>query len=217
MEASGRRNKEKGAMTIVEAAFVFPITFFIVLIMIMAGEAYFQHARVEHYVNEAAIDGAARCENPMLGVVLNNGGTVPKDPGSYEIRPYRYILTGEAKSVAGEVESDLLKRVEAAKPLIFHNMAPTNVDVSVEPHINPLVSSLPVTCEFDVPLPIRMIFTNNPIQFSYVVKTTASVGDPAEFIRNVAIVKDVVERSEQMTKFCQDVKSGMEKIGAYLG
>lgn len=217
MAAPKRRDHEKGAMTIVEAAFVFPITFFIVLIMIMAGEAYFQQSRVEHYVNEAAIDGAARCENPMLGVVINNGGSVPTDPSSFEIRPYRYILTGEAKSVCGEIESDLQSRVEAAKPLIFHNMAPTNVLVTVNPHINPLVSSLPVKCEFDVPLPIRMIFTNKNIKFSYVVSTTASVGDPAEFIRNVSIVTDLVERSEELTEFCGKVKSGMEKIGAYLG
>lgn len=216
MFTTRKSNGERGAMTIIEAAFVFPITFIIVFVMIMTGEAYYQRARVEHYVNAAAINGAAKCENPLLQSVID-GGSVPTDPGTTEILPYRYILTGEAKSVAAQVESELLERVEGAKPLLFKNMKPSNVAVSVTPHINPLVSSFPVKCEFEVPFPIRMIFTGKAIKFSYIVSTTAAVGDPAEFIRNVSIISDVAERNEQFMEFCGKVKEGLEKIGAYLG
>ena len=58
------RKWEKGAVTIIEATFVFPITFFIVFFMIMAGEGYYQHARVENLVTYTAITGASRCEHP---------------------------------------------------------------------------------------------------------------------------------------------------------
>ena len=71
------KNGEYGAVLIVEAVFVFPIMFIIVFVMLMAGSAFFQHARVERLVVEAALDGASRCENPMLEKVSSTG-SVPK-------------------------------------------------------------------------------------------------------------------------------------------
>ncbi len=207
---------EKGAMTIVEATFVFPIMLFIVFFMVMAGEAYYQHAKVENYVATAAIDGAARCENPMLGEVISSK-TVPTDPEKTEVMPYRYILTGEAHKIAKEVESELQEKIESMKPLLFKGMRPINVDVSVSPHMNPLVSSFPIVCEFEVPLPIRMIFSNERLSFSYNVSVSASVGDPAEFIRTVSTISDFLERNSSFSDFCGKVKETMGKIGAYLG
>lgn len=216
MRFKGKLNGEKGTMTIIEAAFVFPIMLFIVFFMIMAGEAYYQHARVEYYVASAAIDGAARCENPMLGTVISSGA-VPQDPAATEVMPYRYILTGEAHKIADSVEEELQDKIEGMKPLLFKGMRPINVDVRVTPHMNPLVSSFPVECEFEVPLPIRMIFSNERLKFSYNVSISASVSDPAEFVRTVSTVADVLERNTQFTQFCGKVKETMGKIGAYLG
>lgn len=203
-------------MSIVEATFVFPIMFFVVFFMIMAGEAFYQHARVEYFVTVAAIDGAARCENPMLGKVLADGA-VPTDPGAADVMPYRYILTGEAKKIAAEVEGDLQEKVEGIRPLLFKKMRPTNVNVTVKPKMNPLISTLPVSCDFEVPMPIKMLFSDRRITFSYSVNVSASVGDPAEFIRNVSTVTDFLERNDRFTEFCGKVKEAMGKIGAYLG
>ena len=59
MKEQRKAPHNRGAMSIVEATFVFPIMFFVVFFMIMAGEAFYQHARVEYFVTVAAIDGAA--------------------------------------------------------------------------------------------------------------------------------------------------------------
>lgn len=208
----GKRS-ENGAMTIIEAAFVFPITFFIVFFMVMAGEAYYQYACVKYAVTEAAINGAAQCENPMLPVVESSG--VPTSPSAVEVMPYRYILTGNASSIAASVKSDLESKLNAMKPLLFKNMKPTNVSVTISPKMNILISSFPVVCEFEIPLPIRMIFSSDALSFHYSVQTTASVGDPAEFVRNVSIVSDLIERSEQLTNAFGKIQEAMEKIGAY--
>jgi len=216
MKLKGKLKEEKGAMTIIEATFVFPIMLFIVFFMINAGEAYYQHARVEYYVTSAAIDGAARCENPMLGSVITSG-TVPVDPAATEVMPYRYILTGEAHKIADNVEEELQDKIEGMKPLLFKGMRPINVDVTVTPHMNPLVSTFPIDCEFEVPLPVRMIFSDEKLTFSYSVNISASVGDPAEFVRTVSTVSDVLERNTKFTEFCGKVKETMGRIGAYLG
>ena len=211
-----RDRRERGAVTIIEAAFVFPITFFVVLFMIMAGEAYFEHAVVEYYVTSAAVDGAARCENPMLSHVLS-GGSVPTDPTTADVMPYRYIFTGEAQNIAGEIEGDLERKIEKISPLLFKDMKPEDVSVTVTPKMNPLISHLTIDCEFTVPLPIRFIFSDEDMGFSYTVTANASVGDPAEFIRNVSVVTDFLERSSAFTEFCGKVKECMQKIGAYIG
>lgn len=201
-------------MTIVEATFVFPIVFIIVFFMIMAGEAYYQRARVEHAVTAAAIDGAARCENPMLGTVMADGA-VPTDPAATDVMPYRYIFTGEARSIANQVRRDLQKTLEDMQPLLFRNMSPKNVMVTTDLHMNPLVSSLPLECTFEIPLPIKMIFSDEQFGFRYSVQVTASIGDPAEFVRNVGMVADFLQRSQTAMKVIGGFRSAMEKVGAW--
>lgn len=205
---------ENGAVAIIEAAFVFPIVLFVVFFMIMAGEAYYQRARVECAVTEAAINGAARCENPMLSA--SGGGSIPTDPSAADVMPYRYIFTGEARSIAAEVSGELEKKVGSMKPLLFRNMSPTNVSVYIDPQMNILISSFPVECEFDIELPITLLFTGEPLAFNYSVSITTSIGDPAEFIRNVATVKDIVERREGLTEMCGKIKEALDKVGAYI-
>lgn len=214
-EKMRRFSSERGAVTIIEAAFVFPITFFIVFFMIMAGEAYYQSAVVERTVTNAAIRGAAQCENPMLREVIKTG-SVPTAPDAVDVVPYRYILTGEAKKIAQNVQDDLRKTISSYKPLLFRGMGPRNVSVKVLPHMNVLVSSLEVTCHFDVLFPIRMIFSEDTVKFSYTSHMKAPVGDPAEFVRNVAMIKDILERNEAAVKIAGKASDAMTKIGVYV-
>ena len=207
------RKWEKGAVTIIEATFVFPITFFIVFFMIMAGEGYYQHARVENLVTYTAITGASRCENPMLSQF--DGNSVPTDPTETDIMPYRYIFTGEAQRIAGGLQGQLEEQVSSLQPLLFKGMAPQNVSVKVDPQLNLLISSCPVSCYFEIPFPIKMIFTDMQLSFRYNVQMTASVGDPAEFVRNVGMISDLIERS-QFADFLGNVKAKIDEVGGYL-
>lgn len=209
-------HSQRGAVTIVEATFVFPIMFFIVFFLIMAGEAYFQFSRVEKAVTVAAINGAARCENPMLGSVIENG-SVQSDPQGVDVIPYRYILTSQAQRIAAEVESELASQVRKMQPMLFRNMKPENVSVSVNLHMNVLVSSFPVRCSFSVPFPIRMIFSKEKMRMKYEIQTNAPISDPSEFVRNVAMIGDVLERSEagqSILQFGGKVKGAIDKIGS---
>ncbi len=209
-----KRTGERGAMTIVEATFVFPITFFIVFFMIMAGEAFYLRACAEYYVTSTAISGAADCENPMLSAVVADG--VPQNPAETEVMPYRYILTGNASDIATEVAGELEAKLESLQPLLFKRMKPAEVSVTIKPKVNVFVSSFPVECDFEVPLPIKMIFSDEKLSFKFHASATASIGDPAEFVRNVSIVSDLIERSAWGTEICQKIKAGMDKIGAYI-
>lgn len=209
------KQNQKGAVVIMEATFVFPIMFIIVFMMLMAGEAYYQYARAERACIEVAIQGAARCENPMLEVVQETG-SVPTSPSAAKVRPYRYILTSEASSIGAELETYLEETIEGFDEIAFRGMSPTNVDAEIVPHMNVLVSSFPVQCSFDVYLPIRMLFSNEATKFHYEISVTEPIGDPSEFVRNVSTVQDYLERTEfgkEIKNFTDKISDALDKLG----
>ena len=210
-----KRHGEYGAVLIIEAVFVFPIMFIIVFIMMLAGGAYFQHARVERLVVEAAIDGASRCENPMLEKVSKTG-SVPAGTADVKVMPYRYLLTGNAKNIGNEVAGELKRDVEGLESLAFKGLEPQNVSVKATPKMFILISSFQVECEFDIVLPIRMLFSNEDFKFHYSVSMTEPIGDPAEFVRNVSTVQDILERNEKAAGIAGKFKEASDKIARFI-
>ena len=210
-----KKGGQDGAVTIVEAAFVFPIMFIIIFIMVMLGEVYYQRARVEHVISQAAVLGAARCENPMLGYIQNHGNAVPTKPSDADVAPYRYIFTGRARTITNELESEMRQKIQSMKPLAFRGMSPADVTVKAEPHLNPLVSSLKVECDFNIKFPIRMIWSKDPLVAHYTVSVVEPVGDPAELVRNISMVQDIMERlevSEKVEAVFSKIKEAMDGL-----
>lgn len=210
-----KKGDQTGAVVIMEAAFVFPIMFIVVFILLMACEAYYQYARVERACIVAAVQGAARCENPMLEVVQQSG-QVPTSTTAAQVRPYRYILTSEAEEIAAQMKRELTQEIESMDVLAFRGMSPTGVQVKIEPKMNILVSSFPVECSFDIKLPIRMIFSNEDITFHYKISVTEPIGDPTEFVRNVSTVQDYMERNGTIMEYLAKIQEAMGKIARFI-
>lgn len=207
---------QRGAMTIVEATFVFPIMFIIVFIMIMTGEAYYQRSRVEYEISHGSVSGAARCENPMLAYIQNNGNAIPSDPGAAKVVPYRYIFTSEARRIGTDLEGELTQTINSMEPLAFRAMSPRNVNIDVKPKLNILVSSLQVNCEFDIQLPIRMLFSKENLKFHYKISTVEPIGDPAEFVRNVSLVQDILDRNSKAQEMYGRIKNALDQLGRFI-
>ena len=212
-----RISGEGGAVMIVEAAFVFPIMFFIVFIMLMAGSAYFQQARIERILEEYAIEAAACCENPMLEKIINDGGSIPTDPVRNDtIKPYRYLFQGNTQRVRANMESRINSSINGFGTLGFAGMQARldGLKLSVKPHCV-LVPVMVADCSFHVDLPIRMIFSDQPIRFRFRLTAREPVGDPSEFVRNVSTVQDYAERSEKIMEIAGKIGSALHKLGTY--
>ena len=210
-----KNKKECGAVLIIEAVFVFPIMFIIVFVMLLAGGAYYQHARVERLVVEAAIDGASRCENPMLDKV-SKAGSVPTGTADAKVMPYRYLFTGNAEEIGNETESELKKNIEGLTSVGFKGLEPKEVHVKATPKMFILISSFQIEGEFDIELPIRMIFSNENFKFHYSVSMTEPIGDPAEFVRNVSTIQDILERNESAAEIAGKFQELNDKIARFL-
>ena len=202
------RTEEKGVVSLVEATFVFPIMFIIVFIMMMAGNAYYQKARVERAVVECTLDSAARCANPMLGYVMEHDA-VPTGTNDVEIYPYRYIIPNEMKNINGQIESELKESIDKMNSIAFKGMEPKNISVDMKLKWYVIASYIETTCNLKIELPIRMLFAHNNVAFQYEVYIKEPIGDAPNLVRNTSMVQDYLERTgldERISKTREAIK-----------
>ena len=188
------RTEEKGVVSLVEATFVFPIMFIIVFIMMMAGNAYYQKARVERAVVECTLDSAARCANPMLGYVMEHDA-VPTGTNDVEIYPYRYIIPNEMKNINGQIESELKESIDKMNSIAFKGMEPKIISPpKLDLNWYVIASYIDTECSFKVQFPIRMPFSHENVALRYYVHLREPIGDAPNLIRNTSMTEDYIER-----------------------
>ena len=180
---------ERGAL-FVEATIVFPIMFVIIFILLYAGNAYLQKSRVEKIVTAAALEGAARCADPMLGTVAD-GGTPGIDADIY---PYRYFFSGEMDKIADEIETELGAELDSMSGGLFAGMEPDVSEVSVEFNNGFIYSTFSVDVEGKVKIPLRMLFEKEFLFMNVSCHMDVPVSDTSEFLRNVNMVEDYLEK-----------------------
>ena len=187
-------DSDKGAVTLIEAVIVFPIMFFIVFIMMMAGNAYYQKARVERAVVECTLDAASRCTNPFLGYVIEHD-TVPHGTKDVEIYPYRYIFPKEMKNIAAQLESELSNRICHMNSIAFKGMEPKVISPpKLDLNWYLIASYIDTECSFKVQFPIRVPFSHENVALRYYVHLREPVGDAPNLIRNTSMTEDYIER-----------------------
>ena len=164
----------------------------------------------------AAVDSAALMETPFLQTIIKEE-KVPTDPSKMNILPYRYIFQGETDKIEKAASTDLQDKLDKMEPLLFSTMKVKRLSSKVVAQMSPLISHVEAECSFEIPFPIRMIFSNEEIKLSYYVHVNASAGDPAEFIRNVSLVEDLVNRSDRFMKFCEKINSLWDSFKTVLG
>ncbi len=213
-----KSQNEKGAVTLVEAVFVFPTVFIVVFILMMIGNVYYQRSAMQRGIVKTALNMAASTENPMLDTIIADG-SISTDTKKYELAPYRNILGGfHAKSIeqsVGEHMEDYANSLSALA--VFKGIKPVNVSTSgTKLSVYLIFSELKVCCSYDIQLPIRMLFSNDPIKFSFYDEIIEPVGDPAEFVRNAAMVKDYLEHKEQFMSAASKIGNYMNNITSYI-
>lgn len=210
-----KTDNEKGAVAVVEAAFVFPVMFIVILVMIMVGEVFYQRARVQQEVMNIAIETAASCQNPMLEYVQENG-KVPAGTKDTHVMPYRYIFTGNMKSICQNAEEDLKEKINGYTALAFHGTKPKVKKISVKAENYFFVSYVHIVCDYEIELPIRMLFEKDNFKFSYSTNVQQPVGDASEMVRNVLLVENLMQKNEAIMDACAKMSEKMKKLSQYL-
>lgn len=207
---------ETGAVLIVEASFIFPIMFLVILLMYFLGNAFYQRSRVDNIAAEMAFYGSAQCADPLLKKVQEDE-KVPGYSYKYEIQPYRYLL-GEAGSGAGmneiekDVESQIRNKINALGTGFFSKMEPKIISLNAEFNNMFVYSTFIVEVNYEVPLPIRLLGMEKNFTMPSSALCEVPVSDTPEFMRNVDMVGDWLEASPTAQKALEKVDEVMTKF-----
>lgn len=192
-------NKEKikrneSGMVIVEATIVFPVMFLAIFFMIFMGNAYLQKARIESLVNRMAVEGAARCVDPML-TTIEEKGEVPKF-GDYHSKPYRYLI-GNMDNVVTDIESDTKKELKKLSSGLFSGMKPifTDTDLNVNYNSNFIYSTFSIDLDYKIQMPVRLLGERDNYMIHFSAYNELPVTDSPDFIQNTDFVEDLLERA----------------------
>ena len=216
-----KKIKNDEGMLIVEATIVFPVMFLVIFLMIFMGNAYFQKSRVDSIVTEMAYYGSAQCADPLLREIMDNGKVPSLKDADYSIEPYRYLL-GEIGKESGmnaietQVEKQISERIKGIKTGLFSHMEPQASTLDAEFNNYFVYSTFEVEVDYKVPLPIRLLGSKENFSLNTSSRCVVPVSDTPEFIRNVDMVKDYVERTETGQSAKSKISDLVDKIGEFI-
>ena len=204
----GCRKNESGMM-IVEATIVFPVMFLVIFLMLFAGNAYLQKCRVDSIVNRLAIQGASYCADHMLEGIEN--GAVPNFK-NVDIQPYRYIF-GEMGEIEANIDKKINAEISKLSTGLFFGMKPTSVEIVTKYNNGFIYSTFSIDVRYNVQIPIRLLGASDYISLKYASHADMPASDIQEFIRNVNMVEDYMQRSG-VTSFIEDL---CDKVKGWFG
>ena len=201
-----RKINEKGAVTIVEATFVFPIMFFVLFFLLFYGNSVYVKSHIDSIVTRYAIEAAAEISDPLLEGVKANRGTVG---GTADAKPYRYLLSGYANSIVAKYKNLIIK--EAKFGGFFGSMTPKAVTCKAKYNNYILYQSVRYDVEYNIQIPIRMIFSNYITVMKFISSDEEPVSDASELVLNTNMVVDYAERLG-IDKKINELKSKIKKF-----
>ena len=208
------RIKNSRGATIVEATFVFPIMFFIVLLLVFLGNAYYQRSQIEAVVTEAAFEGAARCTDPFHTYVKDKR-SVPSFGFTNDFEPYRYIVGG-MKSIEGDIKTEMEQKLVQKTVSVFNGMRPQFKNLGADYSSYIVYSTFSTQAEYEIVFPIKMFFSDYIPIFKYKVRAEVPVNDTPDFVRNVDMVVDYVKQSGIGDKIANTIADKFTKITNFL-
>ncbi|MDR0501346.1 MAG: hypothetical protein LBG97_08940 [Coriobacteriales bacterium] len=202
---------ERGAVPVIEATFVFPITFLVLAVLLMVGNAYYLKARVEAGVSQFAQDGAAYVAAPLLEGVLAGNAVPSFTDANGHAKPYRYlagIFTGNSAAV-GNVESGLSTYLNNNAQGLFPTIELDVRDVDVKYNGSVIYPTVSVDVSYEVVIPIRLFGQDAPFAISMASHSEVMVSDMSEFIRNMDAAAYYMKKSglsDEIAKWAEKAK-----------
>lgn len=178
MKLKEKIKSEKGAALIVEAAVVFPVVIFVVMLLLVLGNFYFQQSRVEQLV----IRAADKMDQYFTDPVYHNGAPT----AGTDIKPYRYLSGGEF----AEKEAKNFLQTELGKlgTGFFPNMEVKVIKITCDLKNIFIMQDGKITVDYTVWLPVGFFGMEENRRCSCSVDYALLA--PEEMIRNIDMIDD---------------------------
>lgn len=206
-----RIRSESGVVLIIEAAYVFPIMFFVIFFMIYFGDMYYVRSSVDMIVGSAAIKGAEYYSNPWVKTVNEDlqGESVPTS--NKDVKPYRQLLSD--RDIESTIKAEVEKKIKEKSNGVFAGMMPKDISCSTKYKNYVIYSNFSVDVDYKIILPIRFIGSEDSFGLDFSAHEEAVVSDNCEFIRDVDMAVDYVERSHWYNKLKDKLNDVFSKFG----
>ena len=203
--------KSESGMVVIEAAYVFPIMFFVIFFLIYMGNAYYLVAELDNIAAMSATKGAANCADPYLSD-MSTAGSITTDT---ETEMYRYIFNGYMESVESEITTEVNKNIKSIGGGFFTGMDASVSDCKVKYNRNLLQPSFEVDIKYAIKFPIRFIFSDEDTVLEVESKAEAPVVDMGELIQIVDMLEDYYENTGakgEVDEILVKIKEGLGKV-----
>ncbi len=177
--------KEYGAVEVIEAALVFPIVIFVVILLMFLGNMFYQQAKMDAIAIRGAEYLSAVYTNPLL---LED--SITTDCTEVNVKPYRYLLgNSEAESKAKDQIEKLINKTGTG---LFSGMKINGTVKTCKIKNYVVYQTAYVEIEYSIQL-IPMRLFGSPSLYRYSCSTVTAADDSAEFIRNIDMIMDYSE------------------------
>lgn len=210
--------------SLVENVIILPLVFILIYALIFLAFTMYDKVMIDSAVqrgaayaskiiadpNYAAIVNDARSEDDILDTGIGDASAIRFDGVGNNVMPYRYI-SGSFKSYLEPLVKDETYSIIESMKIPWSRVDADDVSVTTKNY----VVYQNVTVSAKVHFPINPLFTlvGFPDEFEYEAKTTVSVNDPDEFIRNADLIVDVIVDIDGKTGgHLEKVKKMMEEF-----
>lgn len=199
----------KGAVTVVEAAIVFPIAIFVLFFLIYLGNAYYIKANVDTLASRYAILAAAECADPHLSGIIETGSVSTNINESR--KPYRYLLPGYGSDIANKYKTKLENELNSITGFL-PGTKPENCKCEFNYKNGFVFQTIDVQINYNIQFPIKFVFMKENTVAKMVSSDSVLVSDPPELILNTNMVIDYYKRSDLKDK----IDGVLDKIKSFI-
>lgn len=175
--------KENGAVQVVEASFVFPIVFFVVIALIVFGNMLYQQAKMDAIAVRGAQYLAVAYTNPVLAA----DGNIPTNSTNVDVKPYRYLLGNDSAEI--QTEKFVNGLIDKTGTGFFTGMEIQSAKPTCKIKNYVVYQTACVEIEYKISFFPMRFFDENDI-FKQSTATAIVAADSPEFIRNIDMIMD---------------------------
>ncbi|MEE1257403.1 MAG: AHH domain-containing protein, partial [Lachnospiraceae bacterium] len=180
--------------------------------LMFLGNMFYLRARIDSMVTQEAIRYAAEYANPNLAAFEEE---IPTTVEGKELTKdlYRYI---NIFSKEENLDTKLSDRIGETSGY-FTGMNPDNIVIKEHRAKNYVIyQSYVVEVAYELKTPIKFLFDDDYLTLDMTARAEVPVTDTAEFIRNVDMAVDLVERTEAGTKLTEKINDTYAKVEEFL-
>lgn len=188
-------------LVVVEAVFVYPVVFMLLVLVMFLGDTFYQRARVEAAVLDAAVLGGAEIGSATLPhiTVPPGGGQSTLHLDQIDNDPYRFLFNGPSgtgtEAVTATVKENVDKLLSAQDASIF-GLAPRLGEggAQVEYSSRIVQGEFAVSLSYGLSVPVNTyLLPDGKIDMALEASASTTVTPMGEFVRTIDMMDDLHE------------------------